>query len=328
MIGYYKKGINYKQPHIWKSLMHISKWSLYIALILLCISGIVVAGNNQCENPPLKGKESLNEGIAKNSFPIIEMQPDTSICLEDCMRRNQMASVGFAVIQEKCQSECRFENTLSLLQSPDKEEYEKGVKALSETNDPKAVQPLITALKKDLDERTGLWAWIIPALGTLGDPAAAPVLIHTLTINDEYWLGREMSARALGTIGDPSAIQPLLRAASQADTRDAAIEALVNFQDKRAVNIFLSALDPEEEEQTRDAAIKGLHLLGSIAVPEMMEAFAYFSSEHPETSKRLVLCHLLCNSGDERAIKMLQKSTTDPDKIIKQCAEQFFQAQN
>ncbi|MBU1054458.1 MAG: HEAT repeat domain-containing protein [Proteobacteria bacterium] len=308
--------------------MHILKLSLYITLILLYISSnFVVAGSNQRENPPVKGKEALNGEIEKNSFPIIEMQPDTSICLEACIRRNQMASVGFAVIQEQCRLECNFESTLALLESSNKEDYARGVKALTEMNDNRAVIPLIIALKKDLEERTGLWAWIIPALGSLGDPAATSVLIQTLTINDDYWLGREMSAKALGTIGDPSAIQPLLSAASRADTRDAAIKALVNFQDKRAVNIFLSALDPEEEEQTRKAAIKGLHLLGSIAVPEMIKAFAYFSSEHPETSKRLALCRLLGTSGDERAIKMLQKSVTDPDKIIKQCVEEFLQVQ-
>lgn len=308
--------------------MHISKWAPCMIVILLCTSGnFIVAGNKQLDNPTVKGKEALHEGVKANNFSFLEMRPDISICIEECIRRNQMASVGGTTIEEPCRSECNFESTLALLKSPKKEDYERGVKDLSEMNDPRAVQPLIIALRRDLKERSGLWAWIIPALGALGDPSAVPVLTHTLTLNDDSWLGREMSVRALGSIGDPSSIPQLLVAALRADTRDDAIDALGHFQDKRTIPVFLSALNQQENKQTREAAINGLHLLGSIAIPEMLEAFCYFSSEHPETSKRLVLCHLLGTSGDKRAVRMLQKSIADPDKIIKQCAEEFLQAQ-
>ena len=300
-----------------------------MALILLCTNGAVFAEDNQLKDPPLKGKEALYGGGNQSIyFALEDAQPETLKCIDECIRRNQMASVGFAMIEEQCKSGCAFESNLVLLESPNKKDYERAVKALSETNDPRAVQPLIIALQRDLTERSGLWAWIIPALGSLGDPAAIPALTHTLTMNGDDWLGRDMSAQALGDIDALSAIEPLLSAAWSAETRDTVIKSLVSFRDKRATPIFLSALDSEEEEQTREAAIKGLKLLGLIAVPEMMEAFSYFSSEHPETSKRIALCRLLGASGDERATGLLQKSVTDPDKVIKQCAERFIKRRN
>ena len=247
-----------------------------------------------------------------------------SQCVEECIRSNQMASVGFEIIQGQCSKECNFEEILSLLKSPQKEAYKSGVIRLSESNDRRAVQPLVVALKRDIKERTGLWSWIIPALGALGDQTAVPVLIHTLTLYDDDWIGREMSASALGSIGDPSCVPYLLTAAWRADTRDAAIEALVKFKDDRIVPVLLSALDPEEYQDTRDIAVNGLYGLGVIAVPQMIEAFADYSSEHPETSKRLLLCQLLSTSGDKRALEVIQKSITDPDKAVRECADNFF----
>ncbi len=310
--------------------MCIPRHLLCLILVTLFIRATFVPaeGVGLLEPIEVKGKEPISGKVGQNSsFPLVGVQPKDSQCIEECIRRNQMASVGFEIIQQQCRQECDFEVILTLIRSPRDEEYLKGVKALSRVNDPRAVQPLILALIRDLKERRGVWAWIIPALGALGDPTAVPVLTQTLTIDDDDWLGREMSARALGLIGDPSAIPYLLKATWRADTRDAAIQALVRFRDKRTIPVFLSALDPEEDKQTREAAINGLHLLGSIAVPEMLEAFTYFSSEHPETEKRLWLCQLLGASEDQRAIKILRNSMTDPDKLIRQCVAEVLQPQ-
>lgn len=308
--------------------MRISKWLFGLLLVLLCAIGITaITGNNQKDSPSVKGKEVLKEEPIQNNFPDVpKAKTETSVCIEECIRGNQMASVGFSMIEEQCHSECGFEDTLALLKSSQDEDYERGVKVLSEINDPRTVQPLILALKRDLEERRGLWAWIIPALGASGDPAAVPVLTHTLTINDDFWLGRDMSAQALGDIGGPSVTEPLLAAAWRAETRDTAIKALVNFHDKRAVPVFLSALDPEEEKQTRVAAINGLRLLGEAAIPQIVEVFINHSPEYPETEKRLSLCKLLGTSKDNIAIKTLQESMTDPDKYIRECAAGFLKS--
>jgi HEAT repeat protein len=228
--------------------------------------------------------------------------------------------MGYEAILAICRKQCDFERFLALARSNSNDERMAGIKGLCNSQNPGAVQPLINALQKDLKERTGVWAWIIPALGASRDPRAVPVLTKTLTLMDEDWLGREMSARALGDIGDPSSIPVLIAAAWRGDTRDAAIKALAKFHDKRVIPVLLSALDPEEDQQTREAAYTGLLNLGSMAVPEMMEAFTDFFPEFPQTLKRLELCRLLAASGDERALSMLRENINDPDKSIRECA--------
>lgn len=309
--------------------MHLSKLSSSVTLILLLVgTAIVFAGNNQLEDQDVKGKEALYEGAEQDNYlAVFEVPPEEMKCIDVCMRNNQMASVGFSIIADQCESECHLDKNLSLLKSPQKAEYEKGVKALCGISDPQVVQPLITALKRDLKERSGLWANIIPTLGALGDPAATSVLIHTLTLSDDYWLGRDMSAQALGAIGDPSAIPYLINAAWLPETRGTAIKALVNFRDKRTIPVFLSALSPEEDEPIRTDATNGLHLLGDVAVPQMSDMFSNYSSEYPDTEKRLSLCRLLGSSGNDSAIKTLHKSIADPDTVISECVAGFLSQQ-
>lgn len=247
-------------------------------------------------------------------------------CIKNCLYNNQMVAMAIELIEQQCRQDCQYKQALQLSRSSNKEQRIAGVKALCASNDVRAVQPLIKALKRDLQERTGVWAWIIPALGSLRDTSAVPILIDTLTIMDDDWLGREMSAQALGSIGDPAAVKPLLAAAWRADTRDHAIEALAKFHDARVIPVLLSALDPGEEQQTREAAISGLSKLGTLAVPAMIEAFSNVSPEYPDTEKRLLLCQLLAASGDPHALKALHKSITDTDKAIRNCAQKHIES--
>ena len=246
-------------------------------------------------------------------------------CVDHCLHQNQQTAMSYEAIVESCHQECAFKEALVLTRSSQKAERIAGIKALCASQDQRAVQPLITALQRDIKERTGMWAWIIPALGKFHDSSAVPILITTLTLTDEDWLGREMSARALGDLGDPSALPVLLAAAWRADTRGAAIEALANFQDRRVVPVMISALDPDEEPQTQEVAMSALHHLGAIAVPEMTEAFVDYSAEYPQTRKRLLLCQLLGSSGDEHALIILRSKTTDPDEAIASCAQRYGQ---
>lgn len=297
---------------------------MLLMLFFTCLMSNSVAADNQHASGLLKGKEPIYDNSGNNtSFPVIDIQPVNTQCLEKCIRRNQMASVGFHVIQEQCRRECDLDNALALLNSQEAGEYARGVKELCAIDNPRTVQPLITALERDLKERTGLWAWIIPALGASRDKNAVPVLIITLTEMDEFWLGREMSARALGALGDPAAVPYLLAAAWRGDTREAAIEALAQYRDERVIPVLISALSPEEEQQTREVAIAGLEKLGSMAVPELIQSFSEVSPEHPETQKRLWLCRLLAASGDERAMDVLRRSRTDPDEAVRECAVKY-----
>lgn len=286
----------------------IAVWALFLTAVASSFAGETLPADTNATN---------------NFFPVPEWDTDTQRCIDKCLHENQQASVGFSVLEQQCKEACEFEQALQLSRSSNKDERIAGIEAMCASTDTRAVLPLINALKRDLTERTGVWAQIIPALGDSRDQQAVPILTQTLTIMDDDWLGREMSARALGDIGDPSSIPYLLAAAWRGDTRDAAIEALARYQDKRVVPVLISALDQAEEQQTREIAIAGLHRLGSMAVPEMLHAFASFSPEYPDTRKRLWLCDLLGTSGDVQAMKTLHDSRTDPDQAVAQCAEKY-----
>src|SRR4030042_3481139 len=83
-------------------------------------------------------------------------------------------------------------------------EYE-GAGALGDIGDPRAVEPLIEALKND--EFSGV-RWIAAeALSKLGAPAVAPLIGALQHHNDDV---RWKAAIALGEIGDPRAVEPLI----------------------------------------------------------------------------------------------------------------------
>jgi len=295
-----------------------------ISMLFLILAALVSASDDPPDNGKLKGKNPIYENLKQNNlFGGLGDAPGNLDCIEKCIERNQMASVAFKAIQEQCHQKCSLDDIFEQVRSQDIPEYENGVKALCEIDDPRAVQPLITALKRDIKARTGLWARIIPALGKLRDSAAVSVLAHTLTLNNEHWLGNKMSAHALGDIGAPESIPVLLEAVWRGDIRGPVIQALAKFNDHRVIPTLISALQPDEDPEATQAAITALHRFGSGAVPELIDAFDDFSPEYSETQKRLRLCHLLGQSGDKRAIVRLHESLKDPDTTIKKCASAY-----
>jgi len=277
---------------------------LFLVVAMTCLSQTVVGGD-------------------ESDFPMIAPASEDSECIRECLRENQHASVGFEQIESRCREACEVTRALRLVQSDDSEEYVEGVRVLCGSDDGRAVEPLMIALRRDLGERTGLWAEVIPALGALRDSKAVPILIETLEIPDDDWLGREMSARALGEIGDPSAIPALTAAAWRGDTRDEAVMALAEIPNAGVVPVLISALDPGEDPETRDAAMKGLEWLGSMAVPALADALGEYSSEYPETDRRVWICRLLGDSGDPDALEVLRAHRNDPDPAVSQCVARF-----
>lgn len=277
-------------------------------------------------SPPLAEEHDpvgLNQAVTKGGFPLIETSPEDPECVQECLRRNQQVSVGYEELERRCRESCLVTRALQLVESVEPEEYAEGVRILCDSDDRRAVEPLIAALRRDLEERTGSWAWIIPALGALRDSAAIPVLTETLEIPDDDWLGREMSARALGDIGDPSAIPALTAAAWRGDTRDDAIMALARIPNSDVAPVLVSALDPGEDPETREAAMDGLEWLGWMAVPALVEALGEYSSEHPETDRRVWICQLLGDSGDADALEVLRAHRNDPDPLVAACVARF-----
>jgi len=305
--------------------MHVYKYlPAIISIIGLFFATLVSASDYPPENDKLRGKDPLYDYSNPNILlGDLGNASGNSNCIEKCIQQNQMASVWFEVIQEQCSQASNLDDILYQVRSQDVPEYMKGVKALCEIDDPQAVQPLINALKRDIKVRTGLWAWIIPALGRLGDSEAIPILEHTLTIKDDHWLGREMSANALGNIGASESIPILLKAVERGYARGSVIEALAKFDDQRVIPALISALQQGEEPETIQVAMNTLHRFGSGAVPELIDAFDNFSPEHSATQKRLRLCHLLGKSRDKLAIERLHESLKDPDAIIEKCASDY-----
>jgi len=108
------------------------------------------------------------------------------------------------------------------LDSEDVHVREEAAQALGEAKDPRAIKPLIDALKKD-----------------------------------EYWDVREAAADALGEIGDPSALKPLMKALEKdenGNVQGAAAEALGGIGDAIAVDPLIEALDYKSSEARRGAA--------------------------------------------------------------------------
>jgi HEAT repeat protein len=305
--------------------MHVYKhFPAIISILCLIFATLVSASDYPPENDKTRGKDPLYDYSSQhNLLGALGNSSGTSNCIDKCIQQNQMASVGFEVIQDQCRQACNFDDILEQVRSQDVPEYMEGVKALCEIDDPRAVQPLITALKRDIKERTGLWAWIIPALGRLGDSTAVPILEHTLTMNDDHWLGRDMSASALGKIGARESIPVLLEAVERGYARESVIEALAKFDDQRVIPALISTLQQGEDPERTQVAMNALHRFGPRAVPELIDAFDNFSPEYTATQERLRLCHLLGKSRDERAIERLHMSLNDPDAIVEKCASEY-----
>lgn len=270
-------------------------------------------------------KGNIEISAPDNSVAIFPQQKVSFLkCFEKCIRDNQMVAMGIERIKEGCEKECELKQAIRLSQSSRKKEQIQGIKKLCQIQDGRTVPFLIAALRREFSERTGLFAWIIPALGRLKDPKAIPVLVQSLRLRDESWMGREMSVKALGEIGDHSAIPALIEASQYPDTREASIENLAKFDDVQIIPTLLTALEPEEDEKIRETAMISLLRLGKKAIPYLVTAFNDFSSEYPQTQKRLWICKLLGRIKDERAYKRLKQSLNDPDEAVRKCAANFL----
>ena len=99
---------------------------------------------------------------------------------------------------------------------------------LGKIGDPRAVEPLISALGDEAVVRSAATS----ALGKIGDPRAVEPLISALGDEDEGF--RCEAAAALGEIGDPRAVEPLTRALEDESewVRETAAEALEKIRSK------------------------------------------------------------------------------------------------
>jgi HEAT repeat protein len=117
-------------------------------------------------------------------------------------------------------------------------------KALGETGDSRAVNPLIDLMLKPVSPDIFYHPWqskhcAAQALGKIGDPKAVDALIETLSYDEPHggrngFIVRMCAAEALGLIGDVKAIEPLKNALydKEDQVKKKAEEALRILQEK------------------------------------------------------------------------------------------------
>lgn len=299
----------------------------YNSLAVLFIGLFFVHSNVSIANelePVLVSKEPVvYQPSSKKTYNITRPNEMMVLCLEGCERRSQMIAMGIEEIMEHCQHQCSIEMAQIKIKSENPDTRIEGIRQLCEVADREVVGDLINLLEKDMIDRTGVWADIISALGRIGDKSAIPVLSELAVLPDEDWLGRVMAVNALNEIGSQLATETLINAAWNAETRNSAIVALANLKDPRAASTLVSAIQPDEEQFTRNSAAKGLVELGAYAVEPIYEEYMNFSQENKQTQKRVWLCEILGKINNEQSKEALKRSHNDFDPAVKSCSRKY-----
>ena len=180
-------------------------------------------------------------------------------------------------------------------------------RALGELGDPRAVQPLITALQRDKNSLVRDWA--AEALGKIGDWRAVKPLITAL--QDESSSVPIFAAQALGRIGDAQAVEPLIPLLDSyfIDTRSTVAEALGKIGDVRAVEPLIRALQIKDgqESEIRWSATAALTKIGQPAVESLISAL-----NNSDAKIRAIIAKILGEIGDQRAVEPLVARLENP----------------
>ena len=140
--------------------------------------------------------------------------------------------------------------TLRQLRSKTSETRQRAARQLGESREPRALKPVVEALKdSDSDVRKAA----AEALVKIGAPAVEPLIA---ALKDSNWMVPKAAAEALGQIGDARAVEPLIAALKDSDwwLRRAAAEALKQIGDARAVEPLIAALKDSDSGVRRPAA--------------------------------------------------------------------------
>ena len=191
----------------------------------------------------------------------------------------------------------------------------QAAKALGKIGDPRAIQPLLAAIKNTPDKRLTniddhtrkLFA---RCLGQIGQPAVDPLIA---TLKSPLALMRLHAVQALGHTGDFRAMEPLIVALndSEESMRSAAAEALGHIGDKSAIEPLVSALS-DEEWNVRKQAVRALQKrLGWKPSTKDEKLAVLFATEDFYSLNRM---------GDQGANLMIKALLTDSFFLIRKKA--------
>ncbi len=190
-------------------------------------------------------------------------------------------------------------------------EWVKGIDTdlvrLGESGDPRALAPLITALKTGSKASRKTAA---SALGSLRDPGAVGPL--SVALGDREEEVRAAAAQALGQLRDPLAVEPLMAALKDrsGNTRRAAAVALGLMGDIRAARPLIEALTDDDSWMVRKSSAEALGNLGDPhAIKPLMRALG-----DSDESVRLAIGEALGKFGEDGIVALLNRvGSGDPE---------------
>jgi HEAT repeat protein len=202
------------------------------------------------------------------------------------------------------------EPLIAALRNKDWEMLQVAVEALVKIGRP-TVGPLIAALG---DEDSYVRQAAAVALGAIGDPRAVEPLSAALRDGNSYV--RRAAAEALGRLGGPHAVGPLIAALRDEDERirEAAAEALGRLGDPRAVGPLIAALR-DEDSYVRREATEALVKIDGPAVEPLIAAL-----RDEDERIREAAAEALGRLGDPRAVGPLIAALRDEDSDVRQAA--------
>jgi len=139
---------------------------------------------------------------------------------------------------------------LRILKSDNSIIRENVIFTLGEYKDPKAILPLINALK---DEDNDVWQSAQKALQDIGTPAIDALIA---SLKDENLNIRGGAAYILGSIGNQRGADPLINVLlndQDPEVRKRALNALIALKDSRVIDILIKNLNDQDPEVRADA---------------------------------------------------------------------------
>ncbi|WP_437798150.1 HEAT repeat domain-containing protein [Sorangium sp. So ce693] len=131
---------------------------------------------------------------------------------------------------------------------------------------------------------------------------------------------RRLSARRFGTlrVSDPFGVLSPLLECPDPGTRLAAVDALEDVIDERAIPILLEMAATDTSQDVREAALQELNKYRSEDIFRLLVSEAF--RPHPSRRPRQIIAEQLKNYNSETSINTLLKLTQDPDVYVQERA--------